>query len=378
MAKSVLSFFKNSSKIIILAIVIAYLLASLTPYINPTNVKVYTYLALGFPYILLAMLFCCGVSFFLFRKYWWVFILLIFVGYRNILSTTGFHFKSSFAQSKLPKTFRLLSWNVNEFANNQVIIDTPNNLRRKILAFIKASNADVLCFQDFRDYTEGGGYYSNVKYIADTLHYPYHYFSVDILDKVGTTQNKYGCIIFSKYPIIYTGRIPNDYNDSTENLCYTDIQLPNKSVRFYNTHLRSMLLTFDRKLEKKEYTYIQDDTAILLNKGKLKSINYFDSVHIKQAEIVKQQLNSYPKPFIFCADLNSVPSSFVYHKISSGLQDAFLQKGFGWGSTYDGLSNTLRIDVTLLSPELKVVQHFNPKLHASDHYPSVIDFMLPK
>ena len=372
------SFFKTSSKIIILAIIIIYLLASLSPYINPIKVNVYTYLALGFPYILLAMIVCCGISFFIFRKYWWVFILLIFVGYKDILSTTGFHFKSGFTQSKLPKTFRLLSWNVNEFVNNQVKIDTPNNLRRKILTFIKASNADVLCFQDFRDYTEGDGYYSNIKYIVDTLHYPYHYFSVDVLDKVGVTQNKYGCIIFSKYPIIDTGRIPNDYNDSTENLCFADIRFPNKSVRFYNTHLRSMLLTFDRKLENKEYTYIQDDTAILLNKGKLKSINYFDSVHIKQAEILKQQLNSYPKPFIFCADLNSVPSSFVYHQISSGLQDAFLQKGFGWGSTYDGLSNTLRIDVTLLSLDLKVVQHFSPKLHASDHYPSVIDFMLTK
>ena len=377
MAKNVVFFLKNSCKIIILTVVIIYLLASLTPYINPINVKVYTYLALGFPYILLAMLVCCVVSFFLFRKHWWVFFLLIFVGYKNTLSTTGFHFKSTFVQSKPPKTFRLLSWNVNEFVNSQVKLDTPNNLRRKILAFIKSSNADVLCFQDFRDYSEGGGYYSSIKYIADTLHYPYHYFSVDILEKIRTLQNKYGCIIFSKYPITDTGRLPNDYSDSTENLCYADIQFPTKSVRFYNTHLRSMLLTFERKIEKKEYTYIQDDTAILLNKSKLKSINYFDSVHIKQAEIVKKQLNKSAVPFIFCADLNSVPSSFVYHHISRGLQDAFLQKGSGWGSTYDGLSNTLRIDVTLLSPELKVVQHFSPKLHASDHYPSVIDFMLP-
>lgn len=377
MAKSFTSFFRYSSKIIIVAIAIIYLLASLTPYVNPIHVRIYTYLALGFPYLLLVMLVCCVLSFFLFRKYCWLFFILIFVGYKNILSTTGFHFKSTFIQSKLPKTFRLLSWNVNEFVNNQVIVDTPNNFRRKILAFIKASEADILCFQDFRDYTEGGGYYSSLKYISDTLNYPYHYFSLDILDKVGTTQNRYGTIIFSKYPITDSGRISNDYSDSTENLCYTDIQFPNKSVRFYNTHLRSMLLTFERKIEKKEYTYIQDDTAILLNKGKLKSINYFDSVHINQAEIIKQELDNYSKPFVFCADLNSVPSSYVYHYLKKGLNDAFLSKGSGWGSTYNGLSNTLRIDVTLFSPQLKVVQHYCPKLYASDHYPSVIDFMLP-
>jgi endonuclease/exonuclease/phosphatase family metal-dependent hydrolase len=377
MAKSFVSFFKTSNKIIIVAIVIIYVLASLTPYINPINVKIYTYLALGFPYLLLAMLACCAVSFFLFRKYWWVFILLVFVGYKNILSTTGFNFKSTFVQSKPPKTFRLLSWNVNEFVNNQVIADTSNNLRRKILNFIKLANADILCFQDFRDNSEGGGYYSSVKYITDTLHYPYHYFSVDILEKIGTTQNNYGCIIFSKYPITDTAKIPNDYSDTTEKLIYADIQFPNKSVRFYNTHLRSMLLTYERKMEKKEYTYIQDDTAILLNKDKLKSINYFDSVHIRQAEIVKKQLNKSPLPFVFCADLNSVPSSYVYHHLIKGLQDAFLKKGFGWGPTYNGLSHTLRIDVTLLSSQIKTIQYYCPKLYASDHYPSVIDFMLP-
>ncbi|MBC7652197.1 MAG: endonuclease/exonuclease/phosphatase family protein [Deinococcales bacterium] len=323
------------------------------------------------------MLVCCVLSFFLFRKYWWLFFLLIFIGYKNILSTTGFNFKSSFEQSKPPNTFRLLSWNVNEFSNNQVIVDTPNNLRRKILAFIETSKADILCFQDFRDYTEGGGYYSSLKYIAGTLHYQYHYFSIDQFEQFGVTKNRYGCIIFSKFPIIDTGRIANDYSDSTENLSYADIQFPKKVIRIYNTHLRSMLLTYERKIEKKEYTYLQDDTAILLNRGKLKSINYFDSVHIKQAEIIKHQLNNYPKPFIFCADLNSVPSSYVYHYLKKGLNDAFLNNGSGWGSTYNGLSNTLRIDVTLLSPQLKTKQYYCPKLLASDHYPTVIDFMLP-
>lgn len=377
MAKSILFFFKNTCKLIIIAIVLIYTSASLTAYINPIKVEIFTYLALGFPYLFLAMLICSVLSFFVFRKCWWVTTLLIFVGYKNILSTTGFHFFGTFIQSKPPKTYRLLSWNVNEFVDSRAILDTPNNLRRKILSYIKISNADVLCFQDFRDYTEASGYYSNIKYITDTLNYPYHYFSVDILDKIGSIQNRYGCIIFSRYPITETGRIPNDYTDTTENLCYANIQFPNKAVRFYNTHLRSMLLTYERKLEKKEYTYIQDDTAILLNKGKLKSINYFDSVHIKQSEIVKQQLNNYHKPFIFCADLNAVPSSFVYHHISNGLQDAFLQKGSGWGSTYNGLSPTLRIDVMLLSSELKTVQHYCPKLQASDHYPSVIDFIVP-
>ena len=80
---------------------------------------------------------------------------------------------------------------------------------------------------------------------------------------------------------------------------------------------------------------------------------------------------------MFCADLNSVPSSYVYNHISKGLADAFLQNGFGWGASYYGLSPTLRIDVTLLSPQLKATQFSCPKLIASDHFPLVTDIAFP-
>lgn len=150
-----------------------------------------------------------------------------------------------------------------------------------------------------------------------------------------------------------------------------------KTIRFYNTHFRSINLGISERNSKKDYSFIQDDTTVIFNKGKLSRLLYFDSIHVKQAELVQQQLNKSPLPFVFCADLNSVPSSYVYHHISNGLQDAFLPKGFGWGATYDGLSPTLRIDVTLLSSQLKVVQHYCPKLKLSDHFPLVTDIALP-
>jgi endonuclease/exonuclease/phosphatase family metal-dependent hydrolase len=197
-------------------------------------------------------------------------------------------------------------------------------------------------------------------------HYPYT-----------AAGEEYGTAIFSKYPIIDTGRITYDSEIFPEHIGFANIEINKKVLRFYNTHLSSMQLTADRKNAGLDYTYMQDDTAILLNKSKLERISFFDSFHVKQAQLVKQQLNAYNKPFIFCADLNSVPSSYVYQHISKGLQDAFLQTGFGWGPTYDGLSHTLRIDVTLLSPQLKVVQHYCPKLKASDHFPLVTDIALP-
>jgi endonuclease/exonuclease/phosphatase family metal-dependent hydrolase len=312
-----------------------------------------------------------------FRKYSWLLFLLVLVGYKNILSTTGFHFfTSDFASIKAPKTLRILSWNVNEFYSSEINKDTINNPRRKVLAFIKETNADILCFQDFKDFIEDKYHYSNTKYLKDSLNYPYVYLTVDHYPYTAAGE-LYGTAIFSKYPIIDTGRITYDSEIFPEHIGFANIEINKKVLRFYNTHLSSMQLTADRKNAGLDYTYMQDDTAILLNKSKLERISFFDSFHVKQAQLVKQQLNAYNKPFIFCADLNSVPSSYVYQHISKGLQDAFLQTGFGWGPTYDGLSHTLRIDVTLLSPQLKVVQHYCPKLKASDHFPLVTDIALP-
>jgi endonuclease/exonuclease/phosphatase family metal-dependent hydrolase len=78
-------------------------------------------------------------------------------------------------------------------------------------------------------------------------------------------------------------------------------------------------------------------------------------------------------PFIFCADLNSVPSSYVYQTLKSDLTDAFLSKGYGLGKTYEGLSPTLRIDVVLMSKSLKPTQYSSPQLPYSDHFPIITD-----
>ncbi len=377
MAKKIASILKIVLKPIIIVISSIYIAASLTPYINPIDCHIYTFFALGFPYIFLAMLASCLVGLWVFRKYNWVLFLFILFGYKNILSTTGLHpFTSKFSQIKSKGTFRLLSWNVNQFPNSLKKTDSLNSPRRKILNFIKIANADVLCFQDYQDYFNRDEYFNCFYYIKDSLNYPYSYFSIDKApDKY--SYEYYGTIIFSKFPIIDSGRVTYQSDYLPEHIMYTDIEINNNTIRFYNTHLSSMQLTSERKSAGLDYTFIQDDTSILLNKSKLEKISIFDSFHVKQAQIVKQQLNNATKPFVFCADLNSVPSSYVYQHISKGLQDAFLQTGFGWGQTYDGLSNTLRIDVTLLSPQLKVAQYYCPKLKASDHFPLVTDITLP-
>jgi len=76
--------------------------------------------------------------------------------------------------------------------------------------------------------------------------------------------------------------------------------------------------------------------------------------------------------------MNDVPNSYAYQTVSKNLYDAFTEKGWGMGRTFQFLSPTLRIDYVLHSKALalKKVQVVRPSL--SDHNPVIADFNLPK
>lgn len=364
-------------KILIWCYAAVYLASCLTPYISPIHFRPFTFLALLFPLLLVGMLFTLILSIFILKKRTVILIIILLLGYKNIFSTTSFHKKKEFIQQKQQGTIRLLSWNVDDFVDCQKQHDSVNNPRRNILAFIKSVNADVMCFQDFKSFEENQYFYSSVKYIRDTLKYPYYYFSVD---DDGTTQYfpvKYGAAIFSRFPIVDSGRIKYNWKHYPEHLMFATVKTNAGNIKLFNTHLRSMFLHRDGKVEYGNNDFIQDDTSIIYVSSKFDKLKYFDSIHIQQAKIVKEQLSNCKLPYIFCADLNSVPSSYVYQKLSSGLNDPFLQNGFGWGATYSAMSPTLRIDVSLMSKQLNAVQYYSPKLqNASDHYPVVTDIKI--
>lgn len=368
---------KKITLVFFVLVAIAYLLSCLTPYVNPVQYWPFTFLALGFPFLLAAMLILLPVSFFVYGKKGWIWLLLIVLGYKNISSTLGFHIFNRFSMNERKGSFRLLSWNVCNFRNNQASADSSGSQRRQMLAFIKEAKADVLCFQDFSEYT-GSGYRHNISFIKDSLGYPYVFFSKDFAYNVADGEEQYGTIIFSKFPIIDSGRIVFPNEASTEALSFADVLIHNQKLRFYNAHLRSMEIhTKALELDPAEVSFLQTDTALILHKSTFKKLKHFDALHVEQAKTIRSVLDTTSIPFIYCSDMNSVPATYVYHYISKGLQDAFTKTDWGLGTTYDSISPTLRIDVTLLKKPLQPVQHHTPHLHLSDHFPNLVDIALP-
>ena len=97
-----------------------------------------------------------------------------------------------------------------------------------------------------------------------------------------------------------------------------------------------------------------------------------------QAEIVQRHLLQSPYPSIMTGDFNDVPSSYTYQLIKGNLQDAFLEKGFGIGATYLGISPTLRIDYILANAAWEVRAWESVDENLSDHHMIMADLLLKK
>ena len=244
-----------------------YLLACLTPYISSAYFFGFAFLALAFPVLLVSMLFWLLVSLFIKRKKSWLLAIIILVGYKNISSSIGFHLFSSNAVSKSNHSFRVLSWNVEAFLTQQKRYDTVGSPIKKMIAFIEKSNADIVCLQDFEQ-TTGDLFIQYIDLIKDSLHYPNVYFSVDIDSVLSYGRCRYGTCIFSKFPITNSGSIQYSGKYFSESLGYADVKIKDKTMRVFNTHLRSMYLNI---LHSKQYAfkYIIEDTNLVFHSNKL-------------------------------------------------------------------------------------------------------------
>lgn len=357
-----------------------YLFAALAVYINPIYCKYLIIGGLAFPYLWAGMLLWCVFSTFLYKRKSVIFWLLLLCGFKSIGNVLAINKTEKFiAANKSNNTIRILSWNVQTFSDSQVYTDTPGNKRRDMLQFIKTIDADILCLQDFAAY-KGELFHDNVLNIKDTANYPYYYYSKDFEHEYSYGIHSYGTILYSKYPIVHTNRIQISNRNTKEHLAYADLLIQKDTVRVFMAHLQSMFLNFKYEEANLEDSFHRDEMAYLsTHPSRLDKIFNYEKIHVKQAKLIKDELNKSPYPLIFAADINSVPSNYTYQLLKQNLQDAFLQKGLGLGQTYAFTRMpTIRIDVILLSKQFKVHQYYSPPLDASDHYPQITEISLIK
>jgi endonuclease/exonuclease/phosphatase family metal-dependent hydrolase len=236
-----------------------------------------------------------------------------------------------------------------------------------VLAFLKGQKPDILCLQEFyingdpvlKDSSFksslGGGYYSHMKMI-------------------GSGQNHYyGIATYSRYPIVGRGEI--NHQGSSSLSIYTDIVIKKDTFRIFNNHLQSFRLRSIEKSFLEEMTTPDEKETLDEIKSLSVSLKKGFIRRAKQAQTVKEKVNSSPYPVIVAGDFNDTPVSYSYRRIRKGLNDSFVSSGYGAGFTYKGNYPPNRIDYILFDNSLDCRVFNIIRVRYSDHYPIAAYFI---
>lgn len=354
----------------ILAAVI-FLIASIAPYLNPSEWWMLSFAGLGFA-LVFTLLILFALFWIIFRpRYVFISLVALLIGWKSISVFFAFHSPDAFNYQKPKNQLRVVTWNVARFIELKRNNNKGSQTRLKMIEMIRDQNADVICLQEFYHSTDST-FYDNINAIKK-IGYPFYYYS---WDGDGGKQ-WYGQVIFSRHPIIDSGIIHYPRPGMPESLIDADILFNKDTVRIYTTHLQSV------KFKKEDYQSLdeiknRDDSLIENSKNIFTKLKRGFIYRARQANIVKEITANSPHPYIITGDFNDVPNSYTYFTIRGDLQDAFLKSGFGVGRTYSGISPTLRIDYILATKHFTVLQFNRMVKTYSDHYMLVADLKLEK
>lgn len=258
-----------------------------------------------------------------------------------------------------PGSIKVLSYNVMGLSGS---VDSKG--RNTILEYLKDSNADVLCLQEFWTGAASGDLSRKTVERELAALYPYHH--ITTLGK--SKSNNMAC--FSKFPILSANTI--SYESGYNGSVMYELEIEKDTLTLINNHLESNKLTkedkivYENMLSDPEKDNVKNGLRILLSK-----LAEASAIRAVQADSIARRIASSPYPYILvCGDFNDTPLSYAHRVISHGLDDAFVSSGCGLGISYNQNKFYFRIDNILTSKALKTYACVvDRSIKTSDHYP---------
>jgi len=311
------------------------LLSFVLPYLPPSKFPTLSLLSL-----LVSPLIALNIFF---AIYWLIRMKRKFLVSTVILVIAYFYFNPFFEistekdASEYNKTIRILSYNVRLFNAYE---DNPasEEVSKTFLEIIEEEKPDVISIQE---------YYLQNK--IDFSEYPYQFINFK-------KENKLGHAIFSKYPIVNKGAF--DFSDTSNNTIFADIVKNEDTLRVYNLHLQSMGI-------KPRVSYLQENDKTRLRKR-------IADAFVKQegqVAMIKEHKEKSPYKTLVMGDFNNTSFSYVYKSLTVDMQDAFLKRGNGIGTTFKFDFYPMRIDFIMNSNDFEVLKFNTMEKSFSDHFP---------
>lgn len=349
-------------------IAILFIIGANVKHFDPDNWWFLSLLTLLLPYLFLFLL--IFISFWLFVKPLWslISLLTILISLHAVRNVFAVNYSSSFNLKKDSCNIRVMSWNV-ELFNILHYKDHPEN-RQKIINLINNYNPDIACFQEMvaGENKKAINYFPDIEKELQFNDYLYSYRVRDDFDR----YHHFGIIIFSKFPILRKQTLVNNPNSYNSTFQFIDILAGKDTFRVFNIHLQSLKFS-QTNLEYLDNGTVPSQGNISESRNIISKIKAGIIKRAAQAAFIKDEINHSPYPIILCGDFNDVPVSYAYETIGNGLQNAFVEKGFGISRTFSSISPTLRIDNIFTDKRFKITQYTRVKKYYSDHFPIIAD-----
>lgn len=320
-----------------LLLVLVTLSSYLSPFIDPGTFWWFSFLGMGYPWLLLFnMLF---VLWWLFVKNWYFLFSLacIISGWNHFQSFVGMN--APLVDEKTDLTVMTL--------NSMTFYNLKGETGKKFQQLLQKHEPDIICLQEA---------YSSYKPFSKKT-YPYIY-----------QPKEKSLVIYSKLPFVQRGNL--DMGNKTNGCTFVDVKLKNKLVRFYNVHLQSNKVTDNATKLKKEGNLKEKETWIGIKKM-LDKVKRASTIRSRQVKEIIEHFLDCKHPVVVCGDMNDTPLSYTYQLFSQHLEDGFKKRAMGIGTTFDGTIPVLRIDYIFTDPKFEVNSHHIIKENFSDHYPVI-------
>ena len=340
--------------------IISLLIAIVAKYISPLIFWLPAFFGLAFPFLFILNVFF--VIFWLIQfKHTIIFGLIAFI----LASPTAYRYvQFSFTNSKNnSKTIKVTSYNCMLF--DLYNWKKNNESRNNILNSLSEINPNVICLQEF--YTsEQKNDFNNIDTVKNLLNTPYYH--VEYTTTLRTFDH-WGVATFSKYPIINKGKLV--FKTKSNNICiYSDVVINKDTVRIYNIHLQSISFSKgDTKFFTDVVTNADADDELKNSKNILRRLKRAFTKRTTQVDMIALHMKSCKYKIILCGDFNDTAASYTYHILSKKLNDAYVEKGIGFGRTYAGKWPQFRIDYILHSKQLKCIKYERYSETFTDHFP---------
>jgi endonuclease/exonuclease/phosphatase family metal-dependent hydrolase len=235
---------------------------------------------------------------------------------------------------------------------------------RDVVAVVDSLRPDIVCMQEFASTPQNPS--SSFEEALPLYHYKRIGFNI-----AGSSEHHgWGNAIYSKYPIAASGHI--DFEGTNNSILWADIAVGRDTVRVFCAHLQTTAIKASDERYIVDMDFVGDSTRTSRVKTMLGELTKNYIIRSSQADTLASRIASSPHSVLVCGDFNDTPSSWAYRRIARSLGDSFREAGQGYGYTYRGFFNLLRIDYMLHSPTIECVEYRSPSFDNSDHNPVAV------